>query len=137
MICFSQFGYCGRMEFTRELNLSINIVRAYHPGQITVGGRQYAGNLILTPDTIIEDWEIENHLALTDKDVQPVIALKPEIVLLGTGDKIKFPDASVHHAFLSRGIGFEVMDAAAACRTYNVLAHEDRRVAAALFLHGR
>ena len=120
------------MKFTRESNLEINFVRAYTRGQITVGDQTFVKHFILTPETIVEEWIIADCDLLIAADMQPVIELQPEIVLLGTGDRIRFPDASVQHELLSRNIGFEVMDTAAACRTYNVLAHEDRRVAAAL-----
>ncbi len=120
------------MKFTRDSNLTINFVRAYTAGQITVGEQTFVRHFILTPETIVEEWIIADCNLLTVADMQPVIELEPEIVLLGTGNQIRFPDTSVQHEFLSRNIGFEVMDTAAACRTFNVLAHEDRRVAAAL-----
>ena len=122
------------MKFSRDSNPAINFVRAYTPGQITVGNETFVHHFILTPETIVEEWIIADCDVLTVADMQPVIDLEPEIVLLGTGNQIRFPDAAVQHELLSRNIGFEVMDTAAACRTYNVLAYEDRRVAAALLL---
>ncbi|MDE2224045.1 MAG: hypothetical protein KGJ46_02085, partial [Xanthomonadaceae bacterium] len=72
--------------------------------------------------------------AMTSDHVEPIVALKPDVVLLGTGEHQKFPSQAVLAAFLQRGVGVEVMDNAAAARTWDILASEGRNVVAAFIL---
>jgi len=65
--------------------------------------------------------------------IEPLLALQPELVLLGTGPTQRFPSAALRSAFTARGVGLEAMDLGAACRTFNILVQEERRVAAVLF----
>ena len=79
-------------------------------------------------------WSAPEPAALTLDDLAPALALQPEILLLGTGNRLVFPDGQIHARILALGIGFEVMDSGAACRTYNILMSEQRRVVAALLM---
>lgn len=121
------------MKLTDETRAGTNFIRAHEPGEIRIGERPVRTNVIVTPDQLIE-WPVQSIATLTLADLEPLIALKPEIVLLGSGEAQRFPEASLLGALLSRGIGCEVMNTGAACRTYNVLVSEDRRVAAALIV---
>lgn len=85
-------------------------------------------SFILTPSTLVADWAAPASQPLALAALDPLLALEPEIVLLGTGARQVFPPAEVMAACLSRGIGIEVMANAAAARTYHVLASEGRRV---------
>ena len=78
----------------------------------------------------VEDWPVTDAKAMQPEDLAGLFDLKPEVIVLGTGPTQRFPSAAVMHACLSRGIGFEVMDNAAAARTYSVLAGEGRNVVA-------
>lgn len=89
---------------------------------------------IVTADTLITDWAPASFSDLRSEHLQAILALKPELVLLGTGATQRFPPAAIRAAFTSGGVGLEVMDLGAACRTFNILVQEERRVAAALFL---
>lgn len=95
-----------------------------------VNERTLRSSFIITPDTLIEHWPAHDAAAMTADDVQPLLALQPEVVVLGTGTMQVFPPPDVMAACLTRGIGIEVMDNAAAARTFNVLAGEGRRVVA-------
>ena len=86
------------------------------------------------PEQILENWPVAHVRALAAADVAGLIALKPELVLLGTGQALRFPHGSVLGALAAAGIGMEVMDTQAACRTYNILTEEGRNVAAALII---
>ena len=91
----------------------------------------------IAPDRLLDDWAAPATAdALEPDHLQPLLALGPELVVLGTGARQAFPSPAVMAACLTRGIGIEVMDNAAAARTYNVLAGEGRRVVAALLLEG-
>jgi len=122
------------MRFTLETNAEANLVRAYGPGEISINDRVLKQSLILTADAIVPDWRPQGVESITRGDIERVLELGPEIIVLGTGDELAFPDREIMAFVLGRGIGFEVMDTPAACRTYNILIHEGRRAAAALLL---
>ena len=87
-------------------------------------------SFVIAPESLVEDWAVTDAKAMSPSDLEALFALKPEVIVLGTGPTQRFPSAAVMHACLSRSIGFEVMDNAAAARTYSVLAGEGRRVVA-------
>ena len=102
--------------------------------QAQVNDRVLTRSCIVAPDTLIEDWLVRANQALLPTDLEPLLALNPELVVLGTGTMQVFPSAAVMAACLTRGIGIEVMTNAAAARTFNVLASEGRRVVAGFVL---
>ncbi len=95
-----------------------------------VNERTLRQSFIVAPDTLIERWPATDASKLSPDDLEPLLELKPELVVLGTGAMQVFPAAEVMAACLTRGVGFEVMTNAAAARTFNVLAAEGRRVVA-------
>ncbi len=100
-----------------------------------VNDRVLVRSFAIAPDRLIEDWPVPaTAAALEPAHLQDLLALEPELVVLGTGQRQVFPPPATMAACLTRGIGLEVMDNAAAARTYNVLAGEGRRVVAALLL---
>ena len=95
-----------------------------------VNERTLERSFIIAPNALIEDWTVHDAPSMVAADLDPVLALTPELVVLGTGGVQVFPPAEVMAACLTRGIGIEIMDNAAAARTFNVLAGEGRRVVA-------
>ena len=95
-----------------------------------VNERRLEASFIIAPDRLVEDWPARNVVDLSPADLEPLLALKPELILLGSGGTQAFPPAELQAASLSRGIGLETMTNAAAARTFNVLASEGRRVVA-------
>lgn len=124
------------MKFTLQTDAHLNLVRSCTPAEIRVRDQVIHTSAILTADQLVLDWAPRAIGALRAEHLQAVLALKPELILLGTGERQQFPDASVMRAAQSVGVGFEVMDTRAACRTYNVLVQEGRRVAAAILMEG-
>jgi uncharacterized protein len=110
-----------------------HVIRAYEPGRVRVAERWLAGHVIVAPDRLIEGWSVTTPLEIALADLEPALALEPEIVLLGTGSALEWPAADLMAALAARGVGLEIMSTPAACRTFNVLVHERRRVVAALF----
>ena len=109
-------------------------VRRVGARSITVVDRELTASFLLAPERAVEQWPV-NDVELLDADhVDAILALKPELVLLGTGERQHFPAAAFMAGFLRRGVGIEVMDNAAAARTYDLLASEGRRVVAAFIL---
>lgn len=99
-----------------------------------VNDRRLTSSFIVSPDRLVDAWTVNDPRALTATDLEPLLALDPEVVLLGTGANQVFPPPAVMAACLSRGVGLEVMNNAAAARTFNVLAGEGRRVVAGFVL---
>ena len=112
---------------------SANVINAYSEGYVTVNGARHESSVIVTAERVIA-WEAERFDALRESDFESLQGLGLEIVLLGTGPKQRFPHPRLVAALARAGIGVEVMDVQAACRTYNILVAEDRKVAAALLL---
>src|SRR5579862_5648472 len=122
------------MQFTLESSSQINLIRSYSSQEIRIGGHRLHASCIVAADALITDWGPASFAELTPAHLEAILALKPELVLLGTGPTQRFPPAAIRAAFTSGGVGLEVMDLGAACRTFNILVQEERRVAAALFL---
>lgn len=99
-----------------------------------VNERRLQRSFIIAPHALVEDWPVAAIAALGPADLQPLLALQPELVLLGCGASQAFAQPEVMAACLTRGIGIEVMTNAAAARTFNVLASEGRRVVAGFLL---
>lgn len=110
----------------------LNMFTAYGEGYVAVNNEKHEKNLILLPESIIPEWSTATVETLTDHDMQKLLTLGTEIVLLGTGKRLRFPQGALMRPFAPAGIGLEIMDLKAACRTYNILAEEGRKVAAAL-----
>lgn len=108
-------------------------VRRATATRVEVADRALSASFLLTPDALVETWHDGELAALDAAAAGPILALSPALVLLATGPRQVFPPAAFAAAFLTRGIGIEVMDTLAAARTYNVLAAEDRRVVAAFW----
>ena len=123
----------ARLKFTRELSAQL-VIRSVSETAIRVNDTEYNESIVLTPDDRLTMWSNKPIADLTDADFGLVIDSKPEIILLGTGATNVFPPRELTFAFARNGIGLEIMDTAAAARTFNVLANEGRRVAAVLCL---
>lgn len=122
------------MELNLERPGDYLFVRRGDARSVTVVDRVLTHSFVLARETLLEDWPVADVGAIADAHVDAILALQPEVVLLGTGARQRFPAAAVMAAFLQRRVGIEVMDNAAASRTYNVLAGEGRRVVAAFIL---
>lgn len=124
--------YLLPMKFMQEVRPVANLVTAYSPAGITLGLQRLTGPLAVAADQLLHPWPIASLEELAEAHFAPVLAWRPEILLLGTGERQRFPPAALMAALLARRVGLEVMDSRAACRTYNVLVGESRAVALAL-----
>ena len=118
------------MQLTLENPDFRYLLRGVSAGGILVNDTTLARSFILTPHELIENWRPASSQELVAHDMQALLELNPVLVILGTGTIQQFPSAAVMAACLTRGIGIEVMDNAAAARTFNVLATEGRKVVA-------
>lgn len=122
------------MKLTQENTGDANRIRRYDAGSVTVNQTVLTRTLLLTPEWMDEHWGPETVTDLTGAHVESMIAHDPELIIIGTGRHQHFPDRSIMGRAIQAGVGVEVMNTEAACRTYNVLASEQRRVLAALFM---
>ncbi len=137
------------MKFNQERDFTSHTIRAYSPGAINitlpanldadkpepVEVKTLRSSCIISAKQLIEDWTPNNLSELQAEHVQAVLAMGPEVVLLGTGDTLDFPAPEILAALTAQQIGVEVMDTAAACRTYNILMNEGRQVVAGLIIN--
>jgi len=109
-------------------------IQSYGPGRVVVNGETHRSSLLVMPERVVPNWRPGCFADLDERDFIELTAYRPEIVVLGTGTRQRFPAPALYRSLADRGIGLEVMDTGAACRTYNILMAEDRRVLAALLL---
>ncbi len=122
------------MKFTQESHADRTVIRAYGDGELRINDAVFRGAVIVSADAIRTPPELRAVDELRPEHAAALLELDPEVVLLGTGRRQVFPDAAFGARFLRAGIGFEVMDTGAACRTFNVLTAELRRVVALLMI---
>jgi uncharacterized protein len=122
------------MKFSLDNPLEGNLIRSYGPGQVSVGARVLTESAVVTADAAPSGWPPTRFEELAREHFAALVELSPEVVVLGCGARLRFPSPELTAPLVQAGIGLEVMDTGAACRTYNVLAAEGRRVAAALLM---
>ena len=110
-----------------------NLFSGYGPGYVAINGARYQNSLIVLSDRLA-DWEPARFEELTESMFAELAGLPLEILILGTGAKLRFPSPALTRSLHEARIGVEVMDTQAACRTYNILLSEDRRVGAAILI---
>jgi uncharacterized protein len=114
-----------------SLPSGVNTITGYGEGYVMVNGERRSSSVVVLPDRV-EQWTVRAFDELSAADFDFLKQLKVDIVLLGTGARQRFPHPRLTAALAQAGIGLEVMDVQAACRTYNILVAEERKVAAAL-----
>lgn len=108
-------------------------IRHYAPGLLLIGDERFTSSLIITPDGY-QLWPVTHHEELCAEVLAPVYSYQPDVIIVGTGAVQVFPPPERYLPLMQFGIGVELMDSAAAARTYNVLLTEGRRVAAAIIV---
>ncbi len=104
----------------------------YASDHVKINEQKYHSSLILSADQLIEPWPVNSVEQLQADHLQPIFDLQPDVVLLGTGERQVFPRMEIVGEFARLGLGLEVMDTGALCRTFNILVGEDRNVVAAV-----
>lgn len=122
------------MQLSLEQNDNPSYIQAYNTGEVKINNIVYRNSLIITPNQLLPSWRPQNLAELSPADLRLFTELKVEVVLLGTGSTLRFPSPGVTAELLVANIGVEIMDTGAACRTFNVLLSEGRKVAAGLLL---
>jgi len=122
------------LKIERELPDGRNSFTGYGEGYVEVNKTRHTRSLVVSAERVIGDWPAEAVGALSADHLAAILELRPEIVLLGTGAAFTFPEPGLLAPLHKAGIGVEVMDTPAACRTYNILLGEGRNVVAALIV---
>ncbi|MBC7781934.1 MAG: Mth938-like domain-containing protein [Proteobacteria bacterium] len=120
------------MKLHLQNTQGLNVITGYNADHVQVNGVRHDRPLLLGPNVGPLDWSGQSFDTLTANDFEAILAHDPELVLLGTGRRLRFPAPALTRGFAGARIGFEAMDTSAACRTYNILMGEGRRVVAAL-----
>ena len=123
------------MPLAEDIVTSRHRITAYSAGSVTVNESEYRQSLVMTASTIHCPWPVSKLEDLTPENLEPIFDSRPIVVLLGTGEQQLFPEPKVFALFGQQGIGLEVMDNGALCRTFNILVAEDRDVTAAIILN--
>ncbi len=111
-------------------------IKGYGPGWVNINEQEIRRSVIVAPEQLLTDWPPQTFADLEATHFEALLTLDLEIVLLGTGQRQRFPHPKLTAVLPANGVGVEVMDTFAACRTYNLLMLEGRRVAAALLIVG-
>lgn len=121
------------MQLTLDENPSKYQIRAYEPSKITINEQVYTSSLLVCPDALSE-WSVNAIADLTAADMQEILTLKPEIILLGSGEELIMPSPELLAIAQEQRVGIEVMTNSAACRTFSILTAEQRRVVLGIIL---
>jgi len=120
------------MKLNLDLSAGTNVVTAHGAGFIAINGQRHTASLIVGPQLLETTWGKDRFELLTPEDYAELGKHEAVITLIGTGQRQRFPSAQMLRPLIEAQRGFEIMDTAAACRTYNILAAEGRKVIAAL-----
>lgn len=122
------------MKFAQDSQDEGYVITAYDNGTVSVNGKTFQQSLIISTTKLNENWGLSAIESLSEKHIDQILSLQPELILIGTGERLKFPAVDKYAAIIHRGIGVDFMDTGAACRTYNILMSEGRNVVAGLIL---
>jgi uncharacterized protein len=120
------------MKFQPDSLAGTNAISRHEPGAVWVNGRRHEGSVLVPWRGEVRAWSAAGFEALRAEDFEQVLRLGPEVVIFGSGARLRFAAPAIYRALIEARVGLETMDNAAACRTYNVLAAEGRSVVAAL-----
>jgi len=109
-----------------------NTITGYGDGYVEINQTPYAHAVLLSSDGAISEWPVQSFEGLEASHFAQMVDLQPELILIGTGNKQRFPRPELLKSLILAKIGFEIMDSQAACRTYNILVGEGRQVLLAL-----
>lgn len=122
------------MKFAQDAQDEGYVVTAYDNDGISINGKPFSNSLIVATTQLNENWGVSNIDDLENSHIKKLLEFKPELIIIGTGDKLKFPAVEVYSVSIEQGIGIDFMDTHAACRTYNILMSEGRDIVAGFIL---
>ena len=123
------------MKLTEDYADGVNVIQGYEHNGININGRLYSRSLVVSNRQLEDNWLVTDITQLVSTDLEPLLAPEPEVIIIGTGKRIIFPSPAIYANVIRQGIGIEFMDTPAACRTYNILVSENRKVSAGIILN--
>lgn len=128
------YRYNSAMKFSEDKSAGSHIIRAYDAQSININGLILRNSLVVSKQHLLQDWPVKSVKDLNESTLAALMVIQPEVILIGTGQVLQFPHPECYASLLNQGIGVEFMDSGAACRTYNILLGEERRVIAGIIL---
>ncbi len=122
------------MKFTEHRDSNVYAVKRYEPGEVKINDQVVNQSCFLNQKELVREWSCNHISKLEERHLDQLMSLNPEVIILGTGEQQVFPEPRLFAHCARKGIGLEVMNNVAACRTYNVLTTEDREVVLALIM---
>jgi uncharacterized protein len=122
------------MKFAQDSQDDGYVITAYDDSSVSINGKAFSQSLVVTSTRLNENWDITDITLLTSSHIEQVLCFQPELIIIGTGNKLVFPSIEIYSGIVEHGIGVDFMDTGAACRTYNILMSEGRDVVAGLIL---
>jgi len=122
------------MKFAQERQDEGYVITSYDDDTVSINGKPFVNSLIISSQRLDENWNLSAIEMLAATHIEEILAFNPELIIIGTGNKLKFPPVESYSAAISHGIGIDFMDTRAACRTYNILMSENRNIVAGLIL---
>ena len=122
------------MKLQSDPHFGANTITGYGDGYVEINKTPYTHAVLLSSDGAISDWPVQSYEGLEATHFAQMVDLKPELILIGTGIRQRFPKPELLKSLISAKIGFEIMDSQAACRTFNILVGEGRQVLLALIV---
>ena len=122
------------MKFAQDSQDEGYVITAYDDNSVSINGKPFSQSLIVSTTQLNDDWNLTSIESLQTSHIEQILTLKPELIIIGTGDRLIFPAVEAYAAIIQQGIGVDFMDTGAACRTYNILMSEGRDVVAGLVL---
>ena len=124
------------MKLHQDASGALNTVTGYGADYVEINLVRHSGSILVLPDSPVIAWPVASFEALSADHFAMLVDYAPEVVVFGSGERLRFPHPRLTAALTAKRIGVETMDFKAACRTYNILMAEGRKVAAALLIEG-
>ena len=123
------------MKFAQDSQEDGYVITAYDDNSVSINGKSFTQSLVVASTRLNENWNIADIKLLSSSHIEEILSFQPELVIIGTGNRLFFPEIEIYSGIIKHGIGVDFMDTGAACRTYNILMSEGRDVVAGLILN--
>jgi uncharacterized protein len=123
-----------KMKFAQDSQEDGYVITAYDDNSVSINGKTFSQSLVVANTRLKENWGVSDIELLTANHIETVLSFQPELIIIGTGNRLFFPAIEIYSGIIEHGIGVDFMDTGAACRTYNILMSEGRDVVAGLIL---
>jgi len=131
---FQLLTYTNEMKFAQDSQQDGYVITAYDDNSVSINGKTFSQSLVVASTRLKDNWDVADIELLTPNHIEAVLSFQPELIIIGTGNRLIFPAIEIYSGIIEHGIGVDFMDTGAACRTYNILMSEGRDVVAGLIL---